>query len=128
MPMVENHVWRVIYTDGTQVPEYESPEVHHSFDEVEIDRVGVLILEPNEFLQAAGPAFVCEMAGPHAMRPIMFRTVRILLDHETGQQTNERWHVFGYQETVDGTNVKTLMYLSNDDPTLPVLLAREPLF
>jgi hypothetical protein len=128
MPMVEQHVWRVVYDDQTELREYPTPSEHHSFDEVDIDRVEALIVEPNEWLGSFGQAFVLPMNGLHKMRPILFRTVQIEIDHNTGGQTQRRWHVFGYQETVKGTNRQTLMYLSNDDATLPLIIAREKLF
>jgi hypothetical protein len=120
--MIERHIWRVIYHDGSEFAEYPSPTKHHSFDDVDKEQVDVLILEPNQWLESTGPAFAVQIL--ENMRPIMHRTV--MLNAETN--VSARWHVFGWQSTVNGKNVKTLTYVSNDDPEAPILQTNEPFF
>jgi hypothetical protein len=120
--MIERHIWRVIYKDGSEFSEYPLHNEHHSFDEVDKEQVHVLIVEPNHWLDATGPAFAVQLSDD--MRPIMFRTVMVNADTNVAV----RWHVFGWQSTIEGKNVKTLSYVSNDDPEAPVIQVNAPLF
>jgi hypothetical protein len=121
--MVERHIWRVIYNDGSIFCEYPSPTEHHSFTEVDVDRVNHLIVEPNPWLNATGTGFVVQVPKEWFGLPVMFRTVR--LNADTGE--TQRWHVFGTQQTIHGVNVKSLIYVSNDDPCAGVALVHNPL-
>ena len=121
--MVERHIWRVIYRDGTEFHEYPSPSEHHSFNEVEKERVGHLIVEPNHWLNAGGPSFVVEIYDEYDCLPVMFRTVQ--LNVETG--VSARWHVFGTQQTVQGVSVKTLTYVSNEGNPYAVAILHRPM-
>lgn len=119
--MIEQHIWRVVYDDGSEFCEYPSPTEHHSFLEVDLDRVRYLIVEPNHWLDAAGSAFQVYIGED--MTPIMHRTVALVL--QTG--ASARWHVFGWQKKANGVSVKSLTYVSNDDPFAPVMHSSEPL-
>lgn len=121
--MVERHIWRVIYRDGSEFHEYPAPDEHHSFNDVEKDRVGHLIVAPNHWLNAEGPTFVVEIADEHECLPVMFRSVR--LNVENGG--SERWHVFGTQQTVHGVNIKTLTYVSNEGNPNAVAILHRPM-
>lgn len=110
---VEGFIWTVIYDDGSRFEEYPNPGEHHSFTEVEIDRVVSLIVAPNHWLGRTGGTYVvvCDSAD---LRPIMFR--RNQVDMVTGEHA--RWHVFGTQAV--GTSTKTLMFMADDGSQMVV--------
>lgn len=125
--MVERFIWSVIYDDpdgGEIYEEYPSPTEHRSFTTVDVERVVRLILRPNHWLGAEGPTLVAPCyRDAEGARPIMFRTVAMNVD--TGETA--RWHVFGWQKTVNGSNVKALLYLSDADGDDLVILTDSPL-
>jgi hypothetical protein len=123
--MVETYIWRVTYQDGTSLAEYDSPDEHRSFADVDVGSVVVLELFPNAWLGVTGPSYVIGCAPERGVRPVMFRTVAINAD--TGEQ--QRWHVFGWQKNApDGSNVKSLSYIPNDfDRAHVVMMSDQPL-
>lgn len=117
MPAMELYQWSVTYEDGSELHEYDE-RGHHSFTEVEIDRVVVLTVTPLIERHAVHVVYCSPESG---IRPIMFRTVAI---NETTGET-ARWHVFGTQQTVKGVNIKCLHYL--DERTGDVTISDRPL-
>jgi len=115
---VEKYIWHVVYQDGTELCEYPDPKTHKSFTSVDVPNVVKLTLYPNPWLEQTGPEYIIACDPERGLRPIMYRQNAIVV--ETGQHA--RWHVFGTQQTVKGKNVKSLLYLSDTDPSAPVIL------
>jgi len=119
MPMTERMIWSVLYRDGTRHEEYPGPDIHQRFDGGRAGDVVRLTLAPNHWLGFNGQTYhvVCDPdAGDRA---IMFR--RVALNVETGESA--RWNVIGKQITVNGKNIKSLIYIPDGDG--PVVLGDE---
>ena len=122
--MTELTEWAVVYDDGSTLLEYPQPSEHHSFNEVDLDRVVSLEVAPNHWLGATGPTFVVPIHPGD--RPVFFRQNALIINQVEESQTHIRYTVFGYQRAAldaDGKNVQHLTYLPETNPDAPIVLS-----
>jgi len=111
MPMIEQYIWSVLYNDGTVHHEYPDPDTHQKFDGARAGDVVSLTLKPNPWLELFGQRYIVTCDPDAGERAIAFR--RVALNVDTGESS--RWNVIGKQITVNGKNVKSLMYIPDGD-------------
>lgn len=120
--MVERFVWSVSLDDGAIVHEWElvgNVFVHHSFTEIDVDRVTMLVMGPNLWIGAEGPIFSMECDRDAGIRPVMFR--RVAINVESGAQ--QRYHVFGTERDVGGGTIRSLLHIDNTDGQIVVVIS-----
>lgn len=104
------YLWRGYHRDGTITDERDETGRLRGFAEVRVTDLFALALVP----QVAG------LPEPHVViaadaRPICFRRRSVVVDPETGeQQRGAVIHVIGYQQTVNGRSVKSLLACFED--------------
>ena len=106
MPMTEHYTWRVVLNDGSEMEEYPDPSRHVSFRDVPAGDVALLAVEPNRHLGVQGNPVLVSIAGPNA-RAVFFRRHALGLQDGSHAVTT----VFGWQDTVNGRNVKSLCWM-----------------
>jgi hypothetical protein len=96
--------WSVVLDDGTLLTQTEGGTL---FGDLPMDQVAVLVATFGVHRH------VVHLAD--GQRPVYFSKVQKRLDPSTGEQHDERRIVcVGWQETVKGTNVKALTWLTED--------------
>jgi hypothetical protein len=98
--------WQVIYSDGSTLLEVEGDVLHH-FSDIDLKRVAGFILLP-----------LIEGISQHAVqldgekRLIFVRRRPISYNPNNGEVSWTVWHIMGYQQTINGKNVKSLTYVA----------------
>ena len=117
-PHTDAWTWVAESADGTTVAEMDGDGYDmHGMADVDVTRVVRFHLVPCQpgFL----PAPTVELDLARGQRVIFTRRRRLTLDLGTGATTDRRTvHLLGYQETVNGTNVKHLTYWFEDGSCL----------
>lgn len=106
--------WEAIYDDGTTLEELEDDGTLHGFREIDQERLVAFILRP---LLPHLPQYAVQL-NP-GKRLIFFRKRRKTLDMNTGEQRDEPpYQCIGYQETVNGKNVKSYVFVNIEGSSL----------
>lgn len=112
--MPDSHHWIAHYSDGSEHSEIDETGASRGFASVEMDRVVALEWMPESDSHAGSFVRV-----PSDARPILFRRRRIDVNAETGEQSkHDAIHVLGWQQTIDGRNVKVFVALYADGSVL----------
>jgi hypothetical protein len=107
---VDNWYWEAIYSDGTSLEELEDDGTLHGFREINQEKLTGFILRP---LHPHLPQFAVQV-NP-GKRLIFFRKRKKILDMNTGEQYDAPpFQCIGFQETVNGRNVKSYLFVDVD--------------
>ena len=111
---VDNWYWEARFADGTFLEELEDDGTLHGFREIDQERLVGFILRP---LFDHLPQFAVQITP--GKRLIFFRKRKKILDMNTGEQSDAPpFQCIGFQETVNGTNVKSYLYVAADGSSL----------
>lgn len=111
--MPERYAWTATYADGTTVDERHpsgDPSLDRGFGEVDHARLASVALVPDD--PAAPPVIVCVPQDVGARGIFFRRRARGLFGDPQGSGLNLT--CVGWQRTVNGANVKTLLFLTDD--------------
>ena len=96
--------WVARYGDGTHLAQFDAETMaFHRFGEIDLGRLDVFALHA-----AFAPALRFELPVRDGTRPIHFYRNRIL-NAGTPDEARVRVYCFGFQRTVGGRNVKTIL-------------------
>lgn len=111
---VDPWYWEAIYDDGATLEELEDDGTLHGFREIDQERLVAFILRPlfphlSQYAVQLNPG----------KRLIFFRKRRKTLDMNSGEQRDEPpYQCIGYQETVNGKNVKSYVFVNIEGSSL----------
>lgn len=110
---VDGWMWQAIYNDGTHLNEINDDKTLNYFKDIDQDRLIAFILRP---VRPELPQFAVQLLGDK--RLVFFRR-RSLISRPsaTGLEESQRgqtYHVLGYQTTQNGSNVKGLLFITED--------------
>lgn len=103
--------WLARYTDGGQLPQFEGDQ-EHLFSEVDQRRLASMTLVPCK--EGLHPHTVALGDGRRLI------LVRRNLIHVTGgvESGRETIYLLGWQQTVNGSNIKSILYVYEDGRTV----------
>ena len=116
--MADGHHWRAQYDDGSHLDEHDADGRGVGFASVDQSRLVALELLP----QSGGIPYRLQLG--EGMRPIFFRRRAVTVNPSDGVPEDERVidrktsTVIGWQRTVEGRNVKSLVVLLPDGSVL----------
>lgn len=104
---LERWGWIAIYNDDSYLQQFDSETVlFHQFKEIDLDRLKTFVMQSYE-----DPSKRYEIHIKAGMRPIHFyRNIRPAEEKEF-----IKLYCFGYQETIKGRNVKTILIIHPND-------------
>ena len=107
---LERWVWLAIYKDGSYLKQFdEETGLFHQFKEIDIPQLDVFGMQSSEDENKR-----YEIHMKEGMTPIHFYRNQ-MLNVGTEEEVKVRFYCFGYQDNVNGNNVKTLLKILPND-------------
>jgi len=103
---MSNFFWKAIYNDGTELPQYDGDKVKKYTD---IDRDKLIAFE---LLKSGDDIPIVKINLEQDQRLIYRRRCRINIS--SSGRTDEAVYIIGWQRTIDGQNVQSILYVDED--------------